>query len=110
MSMNPQIKERWVEDLRSGKYEQGDSYLFRKINNPEDSTELSYCCLGVLCTLHMQEFNGSLENEDMSSPSYLDHNFYLPQEVQEWAGLTDGPGSPPLPGVRPAACAKHRHS
>jgi hypothetical protein len=38
--MNKEIKARWLEALRSGKYEQGTTYL----KNGD-----KYCCLGVLC-------------------------------------------------------------
>lgn len=41
--MNPTIKQRWVEELRSGKYQQGKGHL-------RDSGEM-YCCLGVLCDI-----------------------------------------------------------
>ena len=40
--MNQEIKEKWLEALRSGKYKQGFTRL--KQNN-------RYCCLGVLCSL-----------------------------------------------------------
>lgn len=38
--MKKELKKKWVEALRSGKYSQGKNYL-RKGD--------SYCCLGVLC-------------------------------------------------------------
>lgn len=44
--MKPKIKKLWVEALRSGEYEQGDSYL--------RSSDDKYCCLGVLCDLHQK--------------------------------------------------------
>lgn len=39
MSMNREVKEKWVAALRSGKYVQGENALF---------SEGKYCCLGVL--------------------------------------------------------------
>jgi hypothetical protein len=42
-----ELKKRWVEALRSGKYMQGDSVL----RFPNDSGNDFYCCLGVLCDL-----------------------------------------------------------
>lgn len=42
MAMNPEIKAKWVEALRSGKYKQGTTGL----HNNELNT---FCCLGVLC-------------------------------------------------------------
>lgn len=41
--MNAEIKAKWIEALRSGKYEQGRGRLRSEDNK--------YCCLGVLCDL-----------------------------------------------------------
>lgn len=41
--MNKEIKERWVEALRSRHYDQG----LRRLRDAEDR----YCCLGVLCDI-----------------------------------------------------------
>jgi hypothetical protein len=41
--MNLEIKQKWLEALRSGKYEQGRRVL--------RSADDKYCCLGVLCDL-----------------------------------------------------------
>lgn len=41
--MNAEIKQKWIEALRSGKYEQG-KYVLRSADN-------KYCCLGVLCDI-----------------------------------------------------------
>lgn len=38
--MNPELKGKWVEALRSGEYKQGQ-FTFRNGDR--------YCCLGVLC-------------------------------------------------------------
>src|SRR6185369_2249558 len=38
--MNAEIKAKWLEALRSGKYQQGTQFLRNKGK---------YCCLGVLC-------------------------------------------------------------
>ena len=75
--MNPDIKQKWIEALRSGKYEQGFSVL--KKNN-------RYCCLGVLCELHSKITNREwIQGED--GESYDDCDTYLPDVVVEWAGL-----------------------
>lgn len=42
--MNQDIKTKWVEALRSGKYKQGRDALCTAKN-----AENFYCCLGVLC-------------------------------------------------------------
>lgn len=39
MKMDPDLKKRWVEALRSGKYQQGEGQL---------QLGYTYCCLGVL--------------------------------------------------------------
>jgi len=41
--MNSEIKAKWLEALRSGKYKQGKVHLRDRNSN--------YCCLGVLCDL-----------------------------------------------------------
>lgn len=41
--MNSEWKQKWIEALRSGKYEQG-KHVLRSGDN-------KYCCLGVLCDI-----------------------------------------------------------
>lgn len=48
--MEPELKGKWVEALRSGKYEQGQGSL--------RSADNRFCCLGVLCDLIVQEERG----------------------------------------------------
>jgi len=81
--MNPKIKKKWIEALRSRKYKQCQKYLHN---------ETGYCCLGVLCDLHSKTKNGSKFEKvanfaDEIMYSYLDEDGELPQEVVEWAGL-----------------------
>lgn len=40
--MNAELKAKWIEALRGGKYEQGQSFL---------RYEGKFCCLGVLCDI-----------------------------------------------------------
>ena len=51
--MNPKIKERWLEALRNGDYEQGKRRLKQGDN---------YCCLGVLCDILKDEVGGKWVN------------------------------------------------
>jgi hypothetical protein len=53
--MDQSIKEKWVEALRSGDYEQGQGALRQK-----DQTENAeiFCCLGVLCDIVEDEVEG----------------------------------------------------
>lgn len=84
--MNPQVKEKWVNALRSGEYEQGTEKL-RSVNG--------YCCLGVLCDLYSKEkgtewkFRGNEEtNLQPMDYWYFDgESEFLPETVKEWAGF-----------------------
>ena len=88
--MNPEVKQKWIDALRSGKYEQGSEKL-RGANG--------YCCLGVLCDLYAQEhdtqweFRGYDENSDETNPHPMDYWYFgdqsefLPYSVMDWAGL-----------------------
>ena len=83
VSMNADIKQRWVEALRSGQYKQGSGCL--RTNN-------AYCCLGVLCELHRQDFPG--EGWQLASGHSLlfgyisEYDFHEPPaEVSAWTGL-----------------------
>jgi hypothetical protein len=74
--MNAEIKKEWVAALRSGEFKQGKRAL-------KDS-EGNYCCLGVLCELHRRKFGG-----EWNGARYLGDDKYLPEEVSDWAGVTD---------------------
>lgn len=88
--MNPEVKQKWIDALRSGKYEQGSEKL-RSVTG--------YCCLGVLCDLYAQEhdtqweFRGYDELSDESNPHPMDYWYFgdksefLPEPVMDWAGL-----------------------
>ena len=85
--MNPQVKEKWIDALLSGKYEQGSEKL-RSVTG--------YCCLGVLCDLYSQEQNTEWEfrgNEETNlQPQdywyFEGESEFLPDSVREWAGMT----------------------
>jgi hypothetical protein len=76
--MNPEIKKKWIEALRSGEYKQGKGYL-----NQGDN----YCCLGVLCDIAVK--SGLDVNVDTAyGVTHFDgRNGALPRKVQDWAGL-----------------------
>lgn len=82
--MNQEIKTRWVEALRSEKYEQ-TFYKLKDFNK-----ENCYCALGVL--IHLGEEEG-LKAED---PMY---DFYsgvsLPKEIRKWADVDENPSLDP---------------
>lgn len=80
--MKQDIKQRWVEALRSGNYEQGQGVL-----RTEDDT---YCCLGVLCNLV------DPENWTLRASYYVygkagglrQNVSFLPDEVRVEVGIT----------------------
>lgn len=78
--MNPEIKQKWVAALRSGKYVQGKGTLKR---NNEDGTA-KYCCLGVIC----QELN--IVNKKMKDLTSFDGCIgILSQRIRELTGVLD---------------------
>lgn len=87
--MNPEVKQKWIDALRSGKYEQGSEKL---------RSQQGYCCLGVLCDLYAQEHETQWEfrgNEEtnlqlMDYWYFEDQSEFLPDSVKEWAGLPVG--------------------
>lgn len=88
--MNPDIKTRWVEALRSGQYKQGTGYL-RVRSEPHDR----FCCLGVLCALAETDEIIALEgNGEDRCYSYGNRFAGLPNPVIEWAGLRTDHGDP----------------
>jgi hypothetical protein len=77
--MNPQIKQKWLNALRSGDYQQGQRYL---------RTNSGFCCLGVLCDLYGKENNVEWELLDVSTHyEFQGFESYLPSSVRKWANL-----------------------
>lgn len=77
--MKPEIKKEWAENLRSGDYKQGQSYLHN---------DNRFCCLGVLCDMAVKAGvvkTGMLDGID--SYGEEDRVQHLPDEVIQWAGL-----------------------
>jgi hypothetical protein len=82
--MNPEIKEKWLNDLKSGEYKKGKGLL----RNEEANT---FCCLGVLCDRYQKEtglgtwdsLDGFIDNEGIPNRTVL------PAEVAAWAGLSE---------------------
>ena len=88
--MNQEIKQKWVDALRSGKYEQGRGFL--RVGD-------KFCCLGVLCDLYMVENGGKWEatfNGQGAQGFYTggadsrSFNRHLPtRHVRNWAELNE---------------------
>lgn len=60
MKMPAEMKAKWLEALRSGKYKQGKGYL--------ETKEGSFCCLGVL----QKVTEGRCENYSAPSPEWYE--------------------------------------
>lgn len=78
--MNQQIKEKWLNALRSGEYQQTRGFL---------RTSEGFCCLGVLCDLYAKEtgtewgeYQGKFKNS-----SFLGEIATLPPKVIKWSGI-----------------------
>lgn len=84
--MKPAIKRRWVDALRSGKYEQGRGLLCH---------DGRFCCLGVLCELAAED--GVVERQPRTDGAVVFDRtpnagltaglVLLPAAVMAWAGL-----------------------
>lgn len=48
--MNAELKQKWLEALRSGKYQQGSGQL-REVHYCEEWSDTYHCCLGVLADI-----------------------------------------------------------
>jgi hypothetical protein len=76
--MKEDVKDKWIEALRSGKYKQGNQVLKSKSGH--------FCCLGVLCDISgLSEWK--LEGKDSPFEIYFNSNALLPEPVRTWAGL-----------------------
>jgi hypothetical protein len=74
--MKSEIRQRWLEALRSGKYDQGKSWLRQGD---------SFCCLGVLCDL--VDPTGWRPGALVYSYSVADHTSILPGMTKVATGL-----------------------
>jgi len=82
--MKQDVKDRWVAALRSGEYEQATKKL-RKPGAEKDS----FCCLGVLCELAVQDevINPVIQNRHDRNYYYGGQHSVLPPDVVRWAEL-----------------------
>lgn len=82
--MNQQMKQQWVDALRSGTYAQGTMAL----RNTHDDT---YCVNGVLCDLHSQAHGGAgWEQLGLRRAwFYLTNHSFPDKAVRRWAGVDE---------------------
>jgi hypothetical protein len=102
--MDPEIKRKWVNALRSGTYVQGKGYLKKSVQNDDGPRQDTYCCLGVLCELAVQEGvippagvrPGLLDTRWQYGPEFDQTWSDLPSNVVHWADLDNA--DPIVPG------------
>ena len=87
-----QNAKKWLEALRSGKYQQTKSALCDVGNGEPDR----FCCFGVACDLYFQE-HPELKSEIYDDRFYPRRKFLgelevLPHQVQAWLGLRTSTG------------------
>jgi hypothetical protein len=88
--MDPGIRKKWVEALRSGRYEQNKHGLC--VVDPDGGDGIAHCCLGVLCELALE--GGALSAacrkvDDSGRVWFTGRSAYLPVDVVKWSGLPD---------------------
>lgn len=82
--MNPTVKQKWVEALRSGDYQQTQGTL--KWRN-------CFCVLGVLCDVYRKE--KGIKGWDDQDYFFVEDEHeidILPKAVVDWAGLNNQTG------------------
>lgn len=83
IQLKPEVKTLWIEALRSGKYQQGIGAL--------QNEEGKFCCLGVLCDLHMknvstkEKWEPDTTGSRFKNKTYYRARSYLPPQVNDWA-------------------------
>lgn len=106
--MNAEVKQQWLEALRSGEYKQGQEQLHK--TGPEGDR---FCCLGVLCDLALKagatkvaKLDQNTDYDEETEEDVLVNAFdvwygdanaaslavttsfeVLPEDVRKWAGL-----------------------
>lgn len=63
--MDKELKKKWIDALRSGKYRQGTGRLIRT-----GISENEYCCLGVLCSVMGMEEEGDVFRDKTTHLGY----------------------------------------
>lgn len=104
--MRKEVKDIWVEALRSGKYTQGRHYLANSVRDEDhpDSTDMYYCCLGVLCDVASQNPEFVRQNPDFDAcfhepvdvgyaMAFDNATESLPDSVRQWAEIDDAMGT-----------------
>jgi hypothetical protein len=94
LRLRPEVKEKWIAELESGRWTQGHGMLGR-------SNTTERCCLGVLCEVAIRE--GVIPPATPLTPTtgrllYTGEANYLPVKVRKWA--FDNPHGPENPVLK----------
>lgn len=86
VKIDPELKTRWVEALRSKKYTQGHHVL----KEEQKDGSLAYCCLGVLCEISgiQNEIVPSSKRFSFSDKDGSTYQAYLPPSFKRQVGLS----------------------
>lgn len=76
LKLRPEVKQAWLDALRSGAYKQGTGRLY-------DEDECAYCCLGVLTRL--AELSGEVADLGLNKKWYRQYIGEPPESVVKWA-------------------------
>jgi hypothetical protein len=94
--VNPNVKSKWTNALRSGKYRQGHGVLtqMRKVDIVLQKEQRLDCCLGVLCDLAVREGVIPAPTVDPGGVHIYGvendrSRVALPYVVMRWAGLSE---------------------
>lgn len=88
--MKPEIKQKWLDALRSGEYNHGTIALKRT----REGGHLQHCALGVLCEVHSQATGEQWRILNTNLAAEFRYYYYgfsgsLHSDVVLWAGLED---------------------
>lgn len=79
----PEVKTKWLEALRSGKYTQTQGVLRR--DKPADRRSAGHCCLGVLCDVidptRWMDVGGGISAWGERSSTAFPNADYIPHPV-----------------------------
>lgn len=83
MKLDSELKQQWIDALRSGKYQQGEGSLRTKDDE--------YCCLGVLCDIFDSERWTKRPTESSYTYLYFDEYSFgtLKWQLRQLLGLDE---------------------
>lgn len=89
--MNPEIKAKWIADLRSGEFQQGQ----RRLAKIQPDGSIRHCCLGVLAEQCAAAGAVSRTISQYDSVWFDGNGFLLTPTVADWAGIPENMRSSP---------------